>query len=179
MLFFVFLLALTACGNDDMYVNEISELREELADTERELAETQEALANDGGLIHSVFFWMRDDLTEEETAEFEESLQSLQKIESIRRFYWGTTAETEERGVVDRSYDYALIVHFEDIAGHNEYQPHDIHQKFVEGSDKWTKVVVYDANVEGGMKEIVGTLPSPDTGDIREQVGGRDIDDTK
>ncbi|MEM1326633.1 MAG: Dabb family protein [Bacteroidota bacterium] len=174
MLFFVFFLALTACENDDVYVDQISELREELAETEQELADAQMALAKDGGLVHTVFFWMKDDLTEEQTTEFEEGLQSLEEIESVRRFYWGKPGETEARGVVDRSYDYALIIHFEDLAGHDVYQPHEIHQNFVEGSsDKWTKVVVYDANVEGGIKEIAGTLPSPDP-----QIGGMDRDDT-
>ncbi|MEM6701044.1 MAG: Dabb family protein [Bacteroidota bacterium] len=51
--------------------------------------------------------------------------------------------------MVDHSYDYALIIHFADQAGHDAYQPHEIHQAFVaNNSSLWTQVKVYDTSLE-------------------------------
>ena len=72
-------------------------------------------------------------------------LKSLGAISSIQKMYIGPPGPTEERGVVDNSYSYALIVHFQDVEGHDAYQIDPIHLKFIEDhKDKWTKVVVYD-----------------------------------
>ena len=61
----------------------------------------------------------------------------------------GTAAGSENRDVVDHSYDHALIVHFKDQAAHDAYQIDSIHTAFVEAhKDKWSKVVVYDSLVE-------------------------------
>jgi hypothetical protein len=70
-------------------------------------------------------------------------------VESIEKMYVGPVAPTEARGVVDNSYNLALIVHFSDIAGQDAYQIDPVHLKFVdEHKDKWTKVIVYDNLVE-------------------------------
>jgi len=101
------------------------------------------------GLIHTVFFWLKEGNTPEQIATFEKGLASLSKIETVKKFYTGKAAATEERGVVDNSYDYALIIHFADLAGQNAYQPHKIHQDFIAASkDVWEKVVVYDSQVK-------------------------------
>ena len=52
------------------------------------------------------------------------------------------------RDVVDNSFDYALILHFDDLAGHDAYQSHPRHvQMLEEHRDKFTKVVVHDSEV--------------------------------
>lgn len=176
---FSFLLLFTACGNDDMYVKEITDLREEMAEKDQELARLQSELETDGGLIHTVFFWMKDGIDDGERQQFEDGLSSLADIESVKRFYWGTPAATDERDVVDRSYDYALVVHFEDVKGHDVYGPHKIHEKFIEDSSNlWTKVAVYDATTTFKKEMVVeGTLPSPEG--ITNDIGGMDDDEVE
>jgi len=97
------------------------------------------------GLVHSVFFWLKEDLSDEKEAAFLQGLISLKQISSVQSMTYGPPAPTEERGVVDRSYSYALAINFEDVAAQDAYQVDPIHTKFVEDhKDKWTKVIVYD-----------------------------------
>jgi hypothetical protein len=105
----------------------------------------QAALAYQPGFVHSVFFWLKDDT---DRADFATELEKLAAIETSRGVHIGPPANTP-RGVVDNSYHYALLIDFDDAAGHDIYQAHPIHQAFVNGNkDKWTKVVVYDTAVE-------------------------------
>jgi hypothetical protein len=100
------------------------------------------------GLIHHVFFWLKEDLSDAERNDFLKGVKSLGTINTVRAFYIGPPASTEKREVVDNSFSYALLVHFDDVAGQNEYQVDPIHLKFVEDhQDKWTRVTVYDNTV--------------------------------
>jgi hypothetical protein len=142
----LFLLSLTflACDNSNLE-SKITDLEAKLETAEAALAEAEQTLADKPGLIHSVFFWLKEDLSEADEAAFIAGVESLKTIRSIKSCYIGPPAPTEERGVVDNSYSYALIVHFEDVTGQDAYQVDPIHLKFVEDhQDKWTKVVVYD-----------------------------------
>ena len=96
------------------------------------------------GFIHTVFFWMKDDISLKERSFFEEGLEKLSEIESIQKVYWGPPAMTP-RDVVDNSYDYAFIVHFKDAHAHDAYQVDQIHLDFIEASKHlWEDVQVYD-----------------------------------
>lgn len=98
-------------------------------------------------LIHTVFFWLRDDLTDDERATFEASVKTLTTISSIEAGYVGTPAATEDRPVIDSSYDYCLTVLCKDLAAHDIYQVDPIHLSFIETCAAfWTKVLVYDAD---------------------------------
>lgn len=97
------------------------------------------------GLIHTVFFWMNDSLTAEDHAFFEAELQKLGTMPEIVKYYIGTPAGTEDRGVVDNSYTYAWIVHFANPADQETYQVHPLHVEFVENCKHlWYEVKVYD-----------------------------------
>ena len=94
--------------------------------------------------VHNVFFWLK----EKDNAEHREALltgiRSLLAIESIERVYVGPPAGTR-RPVIDATYDFAEILVFEDEAGHDVYQVHPLHKKFVEEcAHLWEKVVIYD-----------------------------------
>ena len=147
-LFLVFFsLCFLACTDTTSLETEIEQLKTQLNETQTKLDEAVAAAdAPDApGLIHSVFFWLNEGISEEDEAAYLEGVKSLKAISSIKDCYIGPAAPTEERGVVDNSYSYALIVHFDDVAGHDAYQIDPIHLKFVEDhKDKWTKVVVYD-----------------------------------
>ena len=95
--------------------------------------------------IHTVFFYLSDELHDEDLADFELGLESLAKIGSISNLRIGKPAMTP-REVVDNDYDYALIVEFADMAAHDIYQDHEIHLAFIdEHQTKWEKVQVYDS----------------------------------
>lgn len=97
-------------------------------------------------LVHSVYFWLKEDLTANDRAEFFEGLNSLREIDTVREMYVGTPASTADRPVVERSYDYALAVILDDVAGHDVYQEHEVHGAFVKRfSTFWTRVQIYDA----------------------------------
>ncbi len=95
--------------------------------------------------IHSVYFWLKPELTDTEKEQFWAGVRSLTTIESVRHGYVGTPAATD-RPIIDRSYSCALIVIFDDDAGHEAYQVHPVHDKFRdECAPFWTKVLIYDA----------------------------------
>jgi Stress responsive A/B Barrel Domain len=95
--------------------------------------------------VHSVYLWLKPDLTENQRAEFWDGVRSLTTIESVRQGYVGTPASTD-RPIIDRSYSCALVVIFDDEEGHDLYQDHPVHDKFREGcASYWSKVLIYDA----------------------------------
>ena len=97
-------------------------------------------------LIHHVFFWLKNPGSEEDLNKLIKGLQTLEKIETVRKIHIGIPAETEARGVVDASYNASELLFFDDLAGQKTYQDHPIHKKFVEDcSQLWQKVIVYDS----------------------------------
>ena len=97
-------------------------------------------------LIHTVYFWLKRDLTDEQRKTFlEEGVNSLKNIDSTTAVYTGVPSETD-RPVIDRSYDVGLTVVLEDMAAHDAYQEDQIHLDFIERfKDYWIKVQIYDA----------------------------------
>ncbi|MFM7855356.1 MAG: Dabb family protein [Flammeovirgaceae bacterium] len=97
-------------------------------------------------LTHHVFFWLKNQKSKEDLTELMEGLRSLKKIKSLRGCKIGIPASTEKRDVVDSSYSISLLIFFEDVKGHDEYQVDPIHTRFVEKySHLWSRVVVYDS----------------------------------
>jgi hypothetical protein len=97
-------------------------------------------------LVHHVFFWLKNPDSKEDLAKLMEGINTLKKIESLRMVKIGLPAGTTKREVIDDSYSLSLLTIFDDIKGHDTYQDHPIHTKFVETySPLWNKVVVYDS----------------------------------
>ena len=95
--------------------------------------------------VHSVYFWLKDDLSDDDQASFNAGVRSLQEIESVKTGFVGEPADTD-RPIIDRSYSCALVVMFEDGAGQDAYQVDPIHDRFREDCETfWSKVVIYDA----------------------------------
>lgn len=102
--------------------------------------------SSDDALVHTVYFWFLDEVSDEEHANFYEELKKLKAIEQIRYGWVGVPAATEERGVIDSTYDYSITFVFDDEAAEHEYQVHPLHVEFIENnSHLWANVVVYDA----------------------------------
>ena len=96
-------------------------------------------------LVHNVFFWLKDDLDAGELAAFEQGLQALRAVETVRELYVGRPVGSS-RAVVDASFSFALTVLFDDADALGVYQPHPVHRKFVEDFQHcWDRIVVYDA----------------------------------
>ncbi|MEM6965327.1 MAG: Dabb family protein [Bacteroidota bacterium] len=135
---------LVGCNQvDPALQNEVNELKEKLAAYE---SKPQDTSTDKTGFIHTVFFWMNDGVTDEQKADFAKNgLGELLKVKSIYKGYMGPAAMTPERGVVDNSYDFALICHFENRKAQDDYQVDPIHLKFIDDyKDLWKKVKVYD-----------------------------------
>jgi stress responsive alpha/beta barrel protein len=97
-------------------------------------------------LIHSVFFWLRKDLTADERALFESEVRRLAEISYLERAYVGIPAPTDDRPVTDHSFDYAAALHFKSLEDHDFYQAKcEEHTRFVTTCKPlWERVVIYD-----------------------------------
>ena len=97
-------------------------------------------------LVHTVYFWLKPELTAAQRAEFRRSVESLGKIKSVEKLYVGTPAKTEKRAIIDDSYSFALTVLLKDMAEHDAYQVDPIHDEFKEQCHTcWTRLQIYDA----------------------------------
>lgn len=96
--------------------------------------------------VHCVYFWLKPDLTPAERDAFTQGVQNLLRIPDIKNGWVGKPAATS-REVIDSSYDWALVVAFEDEKGHDAYQVHPLHDVFRENCHTfWTQVKIYDFN---------------------------------
>ncbi|MBW8782114.1 MAG: Dabb family protein [Verrucomicrobia bacterium] len=97
--------------------------------------------------VHSVFFYLRPDLTSAQREEFlKEGLESLRAVPSIKAAYIGAPAGIPPRPVVDLSFSFSLTILFDDVAGHNAYQADPIHLAFIARfKGCWSRVQIYDA----------------------------------
>lgn len=137
------LLFFFSCGQVDTTMeNEVKELKEKIIAMEKAAATP---IQDETGFIHTVFFWMNENITEEQKANFAKNgLGELVKVSSIYKSYFGPPAKTP-REVVDNSYDFALICHFKNKEDQDAYQIDPIHLKFIEDfKDLWKSVIVYD-----------------------------------
>ncbi len=97
-------------------------------------------------LVHLVRFYLKPDLPAERRSALRAGLESLRAVPGVRHLFVGTPAPVPARPVIDTEYGFALTVIFDDVAGHDAYQTHPVHLKFVaDHKDSWTRVAVVDA----------------------------------
>jgi stress responsive alpha/beta barrel protein len=95
--------------------------------------------------IHHVYFWLKNENSEQDRAKLIEGLKKLSKVSTIKQFYIGVPAATD-RDVIERSYSVSWLLVFDNPADQDNYQTDPIHLKFVEEcSMLWKQVVVYDS----------------------------------
>lgn len=103
---------------------------------------------NGSGLVHHVFFWLKNKGSEADRRQLIEGLKTLSGIKEVKKLLVGTPAATEQRGVVDNSYDVSELMYFDNVKDQDAYQVHPVHKAFVEKySHLWEKVIVYDMQV--------------------------------
>ena len=96
-------------------------------------------------LIHTVFFWLKPELTGAQRAEFRRGAASLATIRHLEQALIGPPAPTPPRPVVDQTFSVGLTVICRDAAAHDAYQTDPIHLAFVAKFQSWwTRVQVYD-----------------------------------
>jgi hypothetical protein len=98
------------------------------------------------GVIHHVFFWLKNPASQEDKQKLLAGLQTLRQIKTVKSLYIGVPASTEKRDVVDNSFQVSELMFFDNVAAQQAYQDDPVHKKFVaDCSHLWEKVVVYDA----------------------------------
>lgn len=101
--------------------------------------------AGAGKIVHHVFFWLKRPGSAADRDRLIAGLRELAQIPVIRNLEIGVPASTEQRDVVDSSFDISELMLFDSVADQAIYQDHPIHRDFVAScSHLWSKVVVYD-----------------------------------
>ncbi|MEM6343249.1 MAG: Dabb family protein [Bacteroidota bacterium] len=94
--------------------------------------------------VHHVFFWLNPG-HDDKRDYFVSQMQELCKIDLIRDSRIGVVSPSD-REVVDSTFDYSLLVMFDNKADHDAYQVHPDHDVFIANcKDLWARVQVYDA----------------------------------
>lgn len=95
--------------------------------------------------IHHVFFWLKEPGNPAAQQLLQQGIESLLTIKPHVLAHVGKPAGTN-RGVIDSSYTFSLLLGFETAADEAAYQAHPTHDKFRnEYAHLWEKVVVYDS----------------------------------
>ena len=99
-------------------------------------------------LVHTVLFWLREDLSADTVAEFRAGLETLKGIQCAEVIYVGSPAATKPRpGVIIDDYDFCLTVVLKDVKAHDAYQVDPLHKAFIKTYSPFFKQVrIYDAD---------------------------------
>ena len=95
--------------------------------------------------IHHVYFWLNDPKNQEDRQKLKEGIESLLTIKPHEVAHVGKPADTN-RGVIDNSYDFSLLMIFKNAEDESLYQSHPVHDDFRNNYARlWSKVLVYDS----------------------------------
>ncbi len=96
--------------------------------------------------VHAVFFTMKPGISDADIdALVKDASELLAKIPTVRRVQSGRRDHQMTRDVNDQQFEVGLVVHFDDRAGHDVYQTHELHLQYVaRNKEKWSAVRVYD-----------------------------------
>lgn len=101
-----------------------------------------------GMLQHTVYFYLNENVTEEEKQQFEEGLEELLSIEEVFKAEMGVPGSTPEREVTDNTFGYSIFTWFETMEDYNIYAEHPVHMDFIDTYQHlWADVKVYDSEV--------------------------------
>lgn len=97
-------------------------------------------------LVHSVYFWLKPELTDAQRAEFRRGVESLKAIRCVEAVYVGAPAGVPDRSVVDKSFSVGLTVVCRDVAAHDAYQADPIHTAFAATFKTfWSRLTIFDS----------------------------------
>lgn len=102
-----------------------------------------------GIVLHSVYFWLKEDISEEEEEDFLNFFEALREVPGVQTLHYGKPAPTTPRPVVDNSFQYNLVVTFSSMEDIETYETHPDHIAAAERYSKyWVKVEVRDTIIE-------------------------------
>jgi Stress responsive A/B Barrel Domain len=102
-------------------------------------------MSSDGPIRHMALFWLKNTDSAEDLAMLAAGVETLRQIEQVRTLHIGVPAATQARDVVDHSWSLSESMTFDSVADQAAYQPHPIHQAFIERCGHlWDRVLVYD-----------------------------------
>jgi len=95
--------------------------------------------------VHSVYFWLKDDLSDDQRRQMRADTERLVGIETVECGFVGAPADTHGP-IIERTYDLALTLVFQDKPGHDVYATHPQHEAYVARYNSWwKKVLIYDS----------------------------------
>nr|WP_294813250.1 Dabb family protein [uncultured Sphingomonas sp.] len=98
-----------------------------------------------GKIVHHVFFWLKNPESAADRDQLIAGLRKLAAVDVVRSLQIGVPASTEQRDVVDSSFQVSELMVFDNVADQKTYQDHPVHKDFVaKCSHLWAKVIVYD-----------------------------------
>ena len=101
-----------------------------------------------GHIMHNVYFYFHDEVTNEERIQFESDLKILLEIPYIKSSVIGRPAQTDSRPVTDHDFDYSVTMWFESVEDHDLYQIDPVHKQMVESTgDLLDRVRVMDSEI--------------------------------
>lgn len=96
-------------------------------------------------LVHTVFFWMKKNAPKSAAKQTIQDAKKYLQTASVKQLWVGPPAKTEERPVINATYDVGLTVVFDSIADHDDYQEDPQHLVFIKRNKKhWLRVEVFD-----------------------------------
>ncbi len=94
---------------------------------------------------HHVFFWLKNKISDADKEDLLAGLQTLAAIQPKISIHIGVKANTN-RPVIDTTYDFSLLLIFNNPEEQESYQVHPVHQEFVKNCQHlWEKVTIYDS----------------------------------
>ena len=94
-------------------------------------------------------------LSDDERKLFVEKITGLTRLVSVKHGWFGKPANTD-RPIIDRSYDYALVLVLDDEAGHDAFQADPEHHAIRNVvSSMWDRILIYD--VEEAVVDLQNT----------------------
>jgi len=98
-----------------------------------------------GKIVHHVFFWLKNPGSAADRDALIAGLRKLATVDVVRSLQIGVPASTEQRDVVDSSFQVSELMVFDSLADQQSYQDHPIHKDFIaKCGHLWGKVIVYD-----------------------------------
>lgn len=98
-----------------------------------------------GFIFHSVYFWLKDGINQEEEKDFLNFFEILKKISGVESCHIGKPAATNPRPVVDNSFSYHIMLTFANMEAITKYETHPDHLAGIDQYSKyWQKVEVKD-----------------------------------
>ena len=112
-------------------------------------------------VIHHVFFWLKNPSSKKDLNQLFTGLRTLKGIKTVKQMHIGVPAPTENRSVVDASYQASEIIFFENVAAQKTYQDDPIHKKFIANCSKHS--IVYSCKSASlQIRPIISALANID-----------------